>query len=649
MRVGNRVLQACAAIGVTIGVLASIAPPSYAQPAAAAGQAADAPTLSMSTLGVDVLDDTIALSGLQGVQTITVPVPKGLTPSALTADVDLPPYVRGGTLMVTQGDRTLSRVELLAADSTPINIPLTGARVVDNTVTFTVRSRLVPEEGDCLYDPTLPLQLTSAAIAYTGKETVPGDVASFLPPVLQRLTVFVPAKPTLAESDAAVRLTTAVVARYGTQNADVEVKPLADGQQPPPSAALERNIVVREGDDAGAALRGDRSGVPTLWLTGRGDDLAKQAELVDSDLAQFALSSDVVAGTVNTAAPASGTEKTLHDMGQTDLTATGFEPRVDLHVDQTQLGGPVRDVRVHLKGSYTPLPSTVGGQIVVSNGRDTIDRWAADSSGTIDRGVTIPDSALRRDTDLSVSVDIAGDVGQCGEFQPVTLRADDATTISGSRVDPTEAVGFQSIPQALLPNTQVGIAPDSFDDTARAVAIMAGLQRLSGPRIGSHVASLSDAVNGDGPAVLIDANGWDDTKVVPPLHTSGDGKLDIQRVGGGGEASLTLNPAAKFASLQVGRSGDRTLLFATSQSGPKDLDGLLTWLHADPRRWSALQGTAVITRPGADPVQVNTQAATQPAAASHTSPLWWIAVAAAALIGVGLIVLLTRRGRAPNA
>ena len=113
---------------------------------------------------------------------------------------------------------TLLRIELLEAESTPLSIPLTGARVVDNSVTFTVRSRLLPEEGDCLYDPTVPLQLTAAAIAYTGRETAPSMVADFLPTVLHKVTIFIPQKPSAAESDAAVRLTTAVVARYGRQN-----------------------------------------------------------------------------------------------------------------------------------------------------------------------------------------------------------------------------------------------------------------------------------------------------------------------------------------------------------------------------------------------------------------------------------------------
>ena len=182
-----RVLKVVSVVILGVAMLAVLAvgygtPRSTAAPGDG-GQVADAPTLTLTSLGGDA---DVSLYGLQGSQTITVPVPKGLTPSALTADVELPPYVRGGTLFVTQERRTLSRIELLEAESTPLSIPLTGARVVDNSVTFTVRSRLLPEEGDCLYDPTVPLQLTDAAIAYTGKETAPSMVADFLPTVLHK-------------------------------------------------------------------------------------------------------------------------------------------------------------------------------------------------------------------------------------------------------------------------------------------------------------------------------------------------------------------------------------------------------------------------------------------------------------------------------
>ena len=646
MRLRTEIFKRAIAIGVTAVAFYGVnfgAPAAHAAPGDA-GQVADAPTLSLTTLGVDT---DIALYGLQGTQTITVPVPKGLTPGALTADVELPPYVRGGTLIVTQDRRTLSRIELLMAENTPLSIPLTGARVVDGTVTFTVRSRLLPEEGDCLYDPTVPLQLSDAAIDYTGKETAPTMVSDFLPSVLEKMTIFVPEKPSAAESDAAVQMTTAVVDRYGTQNTEIDVAPLGDDEVPPPSAPLERSVLIREGSDSAVSLENGEGGVPALQITGSADDLANQVRLLGSDLSQLALSSKVVTGPINSNSEVPANPATMKDLGQSGVSATAFKPQVVVDLDQTRLRQPVHDMRVQLKGSYTPLPSTIGGQVLVSVGGETIDQWAADSSGTIDRTISIPQSELRRDTKLTVAVDIAGDVGQCGDFQPVTLKVDNDTAIDATPADPPDPAGFQSIPQALMPKVQVGVEPESFDDTVRAVSIMEGLQRISGPRLDAQVVPLDSAIDSRSPAILISADGWTNDKVVPPVRSSTDGKLEVQRVGGGGPATLTLDPATPFASLQVGRVGNRTVLFATSEDAPEQLDSLLEWLDGDARRWAALDGTAAISLPDREPVTVDTETAAPPEVSedSSASVFWWIAACAGVAIGAGVVALAIHRKR----
>ncbi|MDG5481457.1 hypothetical protein [Mycolicibacterium gadium] len=647
MRLGTEFFKRAMAIGVTAVAFQAInmgTPVAHAAPGDD-GQVADAPTLSLTTLGADA---DIALYGLQGTQTITVPVPKGLTPGALTADVELPPYVRGGTLIVTQDRRTLSRVELLAAENTPLSIPLTGARVVNDTVTFTVRSRMLPEEGDCLYDSSIPLQLSDAAIDYTGKETAPTMVADFLPTVLEKMTIFVPQQPTAAESDAAVQMTTAVVDRYGTQNTEIDVAPLGDDEAVPPSDPLERNVVIGEGSDPAVSMQTGDGGVPALQITGKAADLANQVRLLSSDLSELALSAKVVTGPLNSAYEPPAGPKTMRDLGQSGVSATAFKPQVVVGLDQTRFGQAVHDLRVQLKGSYTPLPSTVGGQVLVSIDGEPIDQWAADSTGTIDRSISIPQSELRRDTKLSVAVDIAGDVGRCGDFQPVTLKVDDDTTIESTPADPPEPGGFQSIPQALMPKVQVGVEPESFEDTARAVSIMEGLQRLSGPRLDSEVVPLDSAIDSRSPAILISADGWDNDKIVPPVRSSTDGTLEVQRVGGGDPATLKLDPSTPFASLQVGRDGGRTVLFATSDEAPEQLDSLVDWLDGDTRRWAGLDGTAAISLPDREPVTVDTDAAAPPVASedSGTSVYWWIAACAGlALGGGGLAMVILHRRR----
>jgi hypothetical protein len=157
----------------------------------------------------------------------------------------------------------------------------------------------LPPDGYCLYERAIPLRLAKAAISYTGREAAPRVVADFLPPVLERLTVFIPQTPSRAESDAAVRLTTAVVARYGGQSTDVDLASLPGQEQAPPtpSAPFERNIVIREGRTAAVALQGD-VGVPALLITGPANDLVNSTRLLSSDISRLALSSKAVAGPI---------------------------------------------------------------------------------------------------------------------------------------------------------------------------------------------------------------------------------------------------------------------------------------------------------------------------------------------------------------
>jgi hypothetical protein len=112
---------------------------------------AESQTLGLQTLGTN---PTISFYGVQGTETLTIPVPPGLLPAELTAIVEIPVNLRAGTLAVTQDDRTISRIPLPDADRAPVVIPLAGVAVVNNAVTLVLRSYLVPLDGYCL-DPTI--------------------------------------------------------------------------------------------------------------------------------------------------------------------------------------------------------------------------------------------------------------------------------------------------------------------------------------------------------------------------------------------------------------------------------------------------------------------------------------------------------------
>jgi hypothetical protein len=615
---------------------------------AVGGLLADSPSLSLAAIGGDT---DIAMYGLQSTQTVTFPVSPGLVPATLNAVVELPPGVNAGSISVTQDNRTISRIDLPPVSQTPVSIPLEGVQVVGNAVTVLLRGQLIPPSGYCLLDTAIPLSLRNATIAFSGREIAPRAVADFLPPILQRVTIFIPAVPSRAESDAALRLTAAIVARYGKQQLDVGVAPLlADpAALAPPPTPFERQIVVREGPGGGVSLDGAVD-VPTLYITGSGNELTNQVRMVTADLSRLAVASRAVAGPLRTSPQLPPDTTTIRDLGQNGVNATALKPQVSVALDQTRLGRPVRDVRVQLKGSYTPLPASVGGQVVVAVGGQTVDRWPTDSSGTIDRWVNVPNALLQRYTNLNVAVDITGDTGPCGRFQPVTLTIDGATTVQTRAADVFSEAGFQALPQALMPRAQVGIGQDALADTVRAATIIEGLQRLSALPLDTEVVSLQDAIASKSPAVLIAADGWKDDDIVLPVTARANSTLDVQRIGNDGEAStLQLDPGQQLGSLQTVVDDGRTLLIATSNGAAGQLDSLLNWLNQDRLRWSQLSGTAVLAAPDREPVTVDPgppRTAITPES-PRTGQRWvWIGAGvavAAVVLAVGLSLVSRRR------
>ncbi|WP_260508678.1 hypothetical protein [Mycolicibacterium farcinogenes] len=594
------------------------------------------PTLNLRTLG---LNPDIALYGIQGSQTLTIPVPRGLIPAELVATVQLPVNTRGGTLEVSQDQRVLSRVPL-PPDQSPITIPLAGARVVENAVTVQLTSYLTVPDEYCAYDPTNPLRLINSDVAFTGTEQPPTVIADFLPPVLSKLTLFVPPDPSQSESDAAIRIATAVVARYGLQRPAVDIVTTDGGPVARPQP-LERQVIVREGDAPGLSLQGP-NGVPALLISGPAGEVTNQARLLSSDISQLAMQSKAVVGPLSSTPQLPPDHTTIRKLGQPGVNATALvNPRVTVPLDQTRLGRAVRDVRVHLQGSYTPLPASIAGQVVVSIGGQTIDRWSTEANGRIDRWVDVPDWLLQRYTNLDIAVDAAGNTGRCGEFQPITLTIDGETPVETKLAKPPVPAGFQSLPQALMPRVVIGMDP-GFANLRRAVQILTGLQRLSSRPVDAEVRSLGDAVASPSPALLISADGWNDERIALPVAVNSEGVITVENVDGSGNSStLTLDPTVGFGSLQTVYTGGRSMLIATSSQAPQELDRLLNWLDGDVMRWSGLSGNAALAMPGRAPFTLTTEAAQQESAAAgaHKDLRLWVGAGAVVLaaLGAGLV------------
>jgi hypothetical protein len=388
-------------------------------------------------------------------------------------------------------------------------------------------------------------------------------------------------------------------------------------------------------------------------ISGPPDQLVNQARLLSSDISRLAMSSSAVVGPLKSAPQLPPDLTTIRQLGQPGVNATALSPQVSIGLDQTRLGRSVENVRVHLRGSYTPLPTSVGGGVVAAINGETIDQWPTDRAGTIDRWVDIPNRLMQRYTNLGVAINITGNTGRCGEFQPITLTIDGDSPVQTTRADPPLSAGFQSAPQALMPRMEVGVGEDAFADTRRAVSILVGLQRLSALPLDTAVVPRQHAIDSPNPAVIIAADGWSDPRITLPISATQSGELKVAGIDGPADATtLALDPGQRFGSLQIVVDRGRTLLIATSNGDPAQLDGLLAWLNSDPMRWSRLTGTAVLAPAGGDPVMIGAdepQQSVMAAEAGNSLPYRWFGIGVLAVVAVGTGLIWWRsRSKTPS-
>ncbi len=531
-------------IGAIAGVVAAlllVTPPAMADPGGN-GAVAASPTLSLVDLGASPSLSFYVNHEYPGA-TLSFPVPWGLTPVAFRAKLEMPLNIKMANLAVTQGDRTLTRMKLPLQTESDIVIPLQDMRVSGGWASVDLAMDAMPLDNQCWND-AVRVMLVDGAVTFRGNEAPPGNIADFLPTVLSKITIAVPAKPSQAESSAAVQVAAAVAKRNG-QRPDIVVVPLPPGQTAlaTPSAPMERQIVVKEGLEKGLSLRGG-AGVPVLLISGKGDELTQQARLLTDDALRLAVSAKTVADSLPGPDLLSD-NTTVAELTNFALVSEATWPKVSIPLDQTRFGHSLRDIQIHLLGSYTPMPRDMGAELTASVGGTVVDRWAAGADGVFDRVVSIPDLLLKRFMSVEVALRSTGNLGQCSDHLPATLRIDSASAIQAMNANPPVPQGFQAFPQALMPEVQFGIGADTFADTVRAVQIAVGLQRLSAEPLMTDVTTLEKAIASGRSSVLVSPGGWSQPGLDLPF-TADHGTLTVKGLDVKGEpTTLTVDPDSR--------------------------------------------------------------------------------------------------------
>ncbi|GEM_PF-2246609 len=296
------------------------------------------------------------------------------------------------------------------------------------------------------------------------------------------------------------------------------------------------------------------------------------------------------------------------NVGRLRLTGVG-RMELPIFVDQSRLGGPVQDVKIHLEGAYTPLANNAQATMsIYLNGVliDAVNLYGGD--GHFDYRLQLDPEQLARSTSLSIVADYSPPSGWCrpGEI-PFTLQV---SPLSSFEIVPGELLppGFERFPQNLVPD-DFYVAMDSYS-TGRlslALRLVAALQRTTNVALDAQFISVDDAAKVDGPVVVISNSGPDWLDNAPLLATNPISVINDERI-----ERLRFDVDTPHAVLEAFEFHDQDRLILTWNSGHNDdptlgmkyATELVDSISTRDESWKILFGDTYLLSAGSPPLAI---------------------------------------------
>lgn len=591
--------------------------------------------------------EPITLDGQSDTAVVQIPAPAGVTPTTFRATIQIPMVMESGEIEVSSEGTVLRRIALNGDDDTlDLEIPLDEAKASNGYITLQFRTSLRAERETCPDWTTATLDIDDTRVDYDGEPARPQNIADFTTSYLEKLEIYLPDSPSTAEAQAAARLATIGVARFGQEHLEIDVIS-ESAPKPAASTPFIRRAVTREDENSGVRLLDDD--VPTMEVTGAGEALSQQVDLVQSNLWNVVVGDQASIAGLEVTPVAPMESATLDELKIGGLSANGQGTvGMDLGIDLTAMSRDASDLTVELHGIHSPVPNSEGAMLTASVGDQVVDAWPADSSGTLDRSVTIPAADVARFTTLHLSLRNSGGGAICGQTQPIELTVAGDSRVRPGQPNSPAMKGFQSTPQVLMPEFLVSTTYNTLESTKRAIRLLTSFQAVSANALRPRWVTLDEARSSTEPALIINSREHPAGLNLPLELTGG---RTLQLLGGSGSEHRTVHFDSDFdfAAVQIAESGGRTLVVASSSSGEGELDRTLDWIEGEKDRFGTLDGNVLFTAEGRAPVDLDTADGTVETAAenSESGALPVLAGAGGAtvvvLLGVGAWWLIKRR------
>ena len=572
-----------------------------ADPLGSAVSAEEDKTLPWPALG---LPAELTLAGANVSQDFTLPMPPGLNVRRLRGLIHTPVDFGAGFVEITDSRGSfLATVDLPAVTPgqavVPFDVDISAAQVSGSTLglSFTVREPATPATQRCGLGQRV--NLSELTVVFGGNEPAPTSIAAFLPPVLQRVTIYAPVDADASEQQAALTVASAVVRTYRPQPVAVTVVSQPRGATPPPAPQFTRAIVVERGDAALDVVNGGRADV-YLRLAGRGDQLTDQASLMVNQLQSLVQVPNARVDLAGSQGRADTDEMTFGELNLTGETQVLRTANLTVGVDRSALGsGRVEALKVHLLGTHTPVPSLDSASLMVSVNGQAVHTSALDDSGRVDAVFDVPGELLRQRINFEFDLTFSPRQVCSPTIAPLTFQLDPTSTVTMQRGGPAPS-GFGAVPSEFSPEFLVALDGSSPDQLDYATRVVAGIARLTGTPLTPRVVDVKAAADaGAGALIVANAATLELTSIRPPIGgDSSDVQVDLRN-------QLRADIDNGLGSIQVvaDQPRDRTVVLVTTNGAWSTVEPLFGYIDQLPDGWSSLDGDVLAA--GAEGIVTN--------------------------------------------
>lgn len=586
-----------------------------------------------------------ALAG-QTEQVLVLPIAAGVEPTQLRGNITVSGKAEG-TVRATVNGRVV--LEAKAAATIPLAAAVSGADVINQQLS--VGLQFLPATQTMCVVSNATATLGQVAVDFTGSAKEPTTVGEFFPASVPAVVLPVPADPAADVSAAILTASAAMSHRY--PDATISVVPAAELAARAASLPVGSRIVAVTAASGGSSTKmGMRNGLPELTLSGHDEELRTAARALASDNTALAVTSSVTG--LTSALPASQSlTQSLKDLGNQTLKLSGYgTPETYVGVTQSQFGGPVSSVKVHLSGTHTAVPDNAQAQLSVFWNDYLLSSRNLDDGDTFTIDADVPAGQLQAKNGLRIrlaALPAGGDCSGPAGVMPMEVTLDTA----GSKLEAVRGAsaqaGFTRFPQVLGQNLPVvfgeGNSPQA--NTVNAASLVASLQRESATLLDTRLVGLGALAGSSDSGLVVGANGEMADQLSAPLRLAEFRTISPDAVAYG------VGTSAPFGVLEAFEQGGRNLLMLGAWA-PEGDAGSLAALQASLAThvatvdggWASLSRNLLVTQPSGTPVllESNTVVPQQAVTDDYRPYAWWVVAAAAVLAAaLGLRTWLLRR------